>query len=142
MEENEPSDIGTLWEEALDKYYASTKTNLKRVSQQCWTITALKEEQEREMQRFTHFLHDGKSVDKLRSMFIKYSDIILGVAQNVANAASAVRSPFSFPMTQPRPFTDNKTQSFPPSVAIMTAFTYVMKVCRNSICKIPIDERC
>ena len=97
MEGNEPSDVGALWEEALDKYYASTKINLKRMSRQCWTIDALKEEQEREMQRFTHFLHDGKSVDKLRSMIIKYSDIILGVAQNVANAASAVRPAFSFP---------------------------------------------
>lgn len=106
MEDRESSDIGAVWGEALDKYYASTKTNLKMMPQKSWTIKALKEEQEKEIQQFTRFRHDGKSVDKLRSTISKNSAIIQGVAQNIANAASAVTSLF-FIRVLSRQFSDN-----------------------------------
>lgn len=62
-------------------------------------------EQQHQLETFKKFRHDKGKLDKFRSLISSNADIIQGVAKHVADAASA---------------------AFPPSSAILTAFTLVM----------------
>jgi hypothetical protein len=98
IEEKEPSDIGILWKQALDKYYSDTKDVLKDfygkngkvLPEMDWDTDTLFKLQEQEAEKFSKFRHKGDTLDKIRSAIGKNSEIIQAVAQNVTDAASAV----------------------------------------------------
>lgn len=90
--EMEPSDIGDVWEQALDKYYRDTGINVKSLPQTTWNISTMKNDQERQVTEFSKWRHNKGVVDKFRSAISRNSDIIQAVAKNVANAASTVRA--------------------------------------------------
>ena len=106
---DEETDLGTLWEEALIKYYEECGTDLRTLPASRLNITHIKAEQEHQLLLFSDYRHDKGKLDKLRSLVAQNSDIVIGVATHIANAASA---------------------AFPPSAAILTAFNYVMNASR------------
>ncbi|PVH82345.1 hypothetical protein DL98DRAFT_570587 [Cadophora sp. DSE1049] len=108
--DQEDSDIGAVWEEALDKYCKDTGTNIKYLPQMKWDIAAIKADQERQVDSFNKYRHNKGLTDKFRSAISRNSDVIQSIAENVANAAAT---------------------AFPPSATILTAFTYVMKASKN-----------
>jgi len=67
-------------------------------------------EQQHQLETFKTFRHDKGKLDKFRTMISSNADIIQGVAQHVAGAASA---------------------AFPPSSAVLTAFTFVMNASKH-----------
>lgn len=67
-------------------------------------------DQQRQLENFKVFRHDKGKLDKFRTMISSNADIIQGVAKSVADAASA---------------------AFPPSSAILTAFTFVMTASKH-----------
>lgn len=103
--DGEETDIGTLWQEALIRYYEECGTDLRAVPPARLNIDHIKAEQDHQLLLFGEYRHNKGKVDKLRSLVSKNSEIVVGVATHIANAASA---------------------SFPPSAAILTAFNYVM----------------
>ncbi|CZR57803.1 uncharacterized protein PAC_07692 [Phialocephala subalpina] len=109
-EDQDTTDIGRAWEDALDKYCKDTGTNIKYLPQMKWSVTAIINEQQRQVETFNSYRHNKGLTDRLRSMISKNSDVIQSVANNIANSASS---------------------AFPPSAAILTAFTYVMKASKN-----------
>ena len=88
--DQEDSDIGAVWEEALDKYCKDTGTNIKYLPQMKWTIAAIKADQERQIDSFNKYRHNKGLTDKFRSAISRNSDVIQSVAENVANAAATV----------------------------------------------------
>lgn len=105
----EETDLGTLWQEALIKYYEESGTDLRNLPASRLNITHIKAEQEQQLRLFSDYRHDKGKVDKLRSLVAQNSDIIISVATHIATAAST---------------------AFPPSVVILTAFNYVMNASR------------
>ena len=67
-------------------------------------------EQQHHLDSFNVFRHDKGKLDRFRSMISSNADIIQGMAKPIADAASA---------------------AFPPSSAILTAFTYVMNASKH-----------
>lgn len=67
-------------------------------------------DQQRQLESFKGFRHDKGKLDKLRTVISNNADIIQGVAKHVADAAST---------------------SFPPSSALLTAFTFVMNASKH-----------
>ncbi|KAF8860934.1 hypothetical protein BDZ45DRAFT_293513 [Acephala macrosclerotiorum] len=108
--DQDATDIGRAWEDALDKYCKDTGTNIKYLPQMKWSVSAIVNEQQRQVETFNSYRHNKGLTDRLRSMISKNSDVIQSVANNIANSASS---------------------AFPPSAAILTAFTYVMKASKN-----------
>ncbi|KAH8893455.1 hypothetical protein GQ53DRAFT_840505 [Thozetella sp. PMI_491] len=103
---DEVTDMGALWEQAINDYYhESGGTDLRGSDSSRWNMGRILGEQEEQLQLFGQFRHDKGRVDKLRTLVSKNSAIIQNVATYVANAAST---------------------AFPPSAAILTAFNYVM----------------
>ena len=101
----EESDLGTMWQEALIKYYEESGTDLRALPAARLDYHHIKAEQDHQLLLFSEYRHDKGKLDKLRSIVASNSEIVLGVASHIANAASA---------------------AFPPSAAILTAFNYVM----------------
>jgi hypothetical protein len=89
-DDEESSDIGALWEQALNRYYADTGTDIKSLPQKTWSVAAIMNDQERQVKEFTDWRHNKGAVDKLRSAISRNSDIIQSVAQHLTDAASAV----------------------------------------------------
>lgn len=102
---DEDTDLGTLWQEALIRYYEECGTDLRAVHASRMDVNHIKAEQEHQLLLFGEYRHDKGKLDKLRSLVSANSAIVLGVATHIADAASA---------------------AFPPSAAILTAFNYVM----------------
>jgi hypothetical protein len=92
MDQDE-SDIGRVWEDALDKYCKDTGTNIKHLPQMKWNVSAIIGEQERQVETFNKYRHNKGVVDKFRTAISRNSDVIQSVANNVANAASSVCFP-------------------------------------------------
>jgi hypothetical protein len=67
-------------------------------------------DQQRQLENFTVFRHNKGKLDKFRTLISSNADIIQGVAKHVADAVSA---------------------AFPPSSAILTAFTFVMTASKH-----------
>jgi hypothetical protein len=88
--DQDTSDVGRLWEDALDKYYKDTKTNIKHLPQMKWSVGDIMEEQQRQVESFNKYRHNKGLTDKFRSVVNKNSAVIQSVANNVANAASSV----------------------------------------------------
>lgn len=99
------TDLGTMWQEALIKYYEECGTDLRTIHPSRFTATHILAEQDHQLLLFNQFRHDKGKLDKLRSLIASNSEIIQGVASHIAEAASA---------------------AFPPSAAILTAFNYVL----------------
>ncbi|MBE3041805.1 AAA family ATPase [Candidatus Bathyarchaeota archaeon] len=106
---DEESDIGTLWQESLIRYYEESGTDLRALPASRLNMDHIKAEQEHQLSVFGAFRHDSGKLDKLRSLISTNSAIVIKVATHVATAASA---------------------AFPPSAAILTAFNYVMNASR------------
>ncbi|SPO01191.1 uncharacterized protein DNG_03938 [Cephalotrichum gorgonifer] len=102
---SEETDLGTMWQEALIQYYEECGTDLRALPASSFNFDRIRTEQEQQLLLFSEYRHNKGKVDKLRSLISKNSEIIIGVATHIANAASA---------------------AFPPSAAILTAFNYVM----------------
>jgi hypothetical protein len=93
-EEEESSDIGALWKEALEQHRKESKLEpaLERemMQQMSWDVTSIIQEQNRQLEVFSKARHSGTMLDKLRSVIGRNSAIIVGVATQVRNAASSV----------------------------------------------------
>ncbi|EON98245.1 hypothetical protein UCRPA7_6226 [Phaeoacremonium minimum UCRPA7] len=111
LNEEDGTDIGGLWNQALEDYARDSGSekergpDLRLLDPGKWTVSAIRTEQKYQLDVFSQYRHDKTKVDKLRALVSHNSDIIVGVAGHVANAASV---------------------AFPPASAILTAFTYVM----------------
>lgn len=100
------SDIGILWQDALNKYAKeSDGTDLRSLDSSRWNMNVILAEQDRQVTLFTEFRHNKGKLDKLRSLVARNSAMIQSVAGSVVNAAST---------------------AFPPGAALLTAFNYVM----------------
>ena len=88
--DQEDSDIGAVWEEALDKNCKDTETNIKYLPQMKWDIAAIKADQERQVDSFNKYRHNKGLTDKFWSAISRNSDVIQWIAENVANAAATV----------------------------------------------------
>lgn len=91
QQDQDETDIGALWEEALFKYKRDTNRDLLMLPRQSWNVAAMMEEQKTQVDAFTNWRHNKGLVDKLRTVIARNSKIIQGVAQLLADAASAVR---------------------------------------------------
>lgn len=91
--DKEESDIGRVWEDALDKYYKDTGTNIKHLPQMQWNVSAIRDEQERQVEAFNRYRHNQGLVDKFRTAISRNSKVILSVTKLVTNAASSVNFP-------------------------------------------------
>lgn len=89
--DQDASDIGRAWEDALDKYCKDTGTNIKYLPQMKWNVDAIMGEQQRQVETFNKYRHNKGMTDKFRTLISKNSNVIQAVANNVANSASAVR---------------------------------------------------
>ncbi len=97
---DEVTDLGALWEQALNDYYTeSGGTDLRGSDSSRWNMGRILGEQEDQLQLFSQYRHDKGRVDKLRTLVSQNSAIIQNVASHVANAAST---------------------AFPPAAAILT----------------------
>jgi hypothetical protein len=88
--DQDTSDIGRAWEDALDKYCKDTGTNIRSFPQMKWSVEAIMGEQQRQVESFNKYRHNKGLTDKFRSVISKNSAVIQSVANNVANAASSV----------------------------------------------------
>ena len=102
------SDLATLWQSALTDYYVSAKMDVAQMK----VYTSMSDIQlDTDIQKnFEKFRHNGGKVDKLRSLVARNTELIISGATYITEAASA---------------------AFPPSSAILTAFTYVMKASQD-----------
>ena len=107
--DTEGTDLGTLWQEALNKYYEESGTDLRNLPVSQLDMNHIRAEQEHQLSLFSNYRHDKGKLDKLRTLVSKNSSIVTSVATHIANAAST---------------------AFPPSAAILTAFNYVMNASR------------
>ncbi|CBX95105.1 hypothetical protein LEMA_P115200.1 [Plenodomus lingam JN3] len=99
------SDVAVLWEAALDNYRKTTDVDLRAHLRTQRSTTSIKLEQQRQLETFKAFRHNKGKLDRFRTMISGNADIIEGVAKHIGDAASF---------------------AFPPSSAILTAFTLVM----------------
>lgn len=94
-EEEESSDIGALWKDALEQHRKESKLEpaLERemMQQMSWDVTRIMQEQNQQLEVFSKARHSGTMLDKLRSAVGRNSEIIVGVATQVGAAASVVR---------------------------------------------------
>ncbi|KAH3966001.1 hypothetical protein HBH52_200240 [Parastagonospora nodorum] len=104
------SDIAALWEEALNDYKRVTDIDMRGRLNMQRSVNTIMMDQQRQLENFAVFRHDKGKLDRFRTMISSNADIIQGVAQHVADAASA---------------------AFPPSSAILTAFTFVMTASKH-----------
>lgn len=104
------TDIALLWEEALDKYNGLAKVDIRALLANKKSVSSIVMEQQHQLESFGAYRHDKGKLDKLRSFISSNADIIQGAATQVASAASA---------------------AFPPSSAILTAFTCVMTASKH-----------
>lgn len=104
------SDIGALWKEALANYQTETGINLENYGDKTWNVFQIAMDQENQLQGFKVLRHDRGRLDKARSLVARNSEFIQKAAEMVADAAST---------------------SFPPSCAILTAFTCVMTAAKK-----------
>jgi uncharacterized coiled-coil DUF342 family protein len=91
---DESSDIGALWEEALEKHRKESKLNpnveREMMQQMNWDVSSILQEQSRQLEVFSKARHSGTMLDKLRSAVSRNSKIIVGIATQVGNAAASV----------------------------------------------------
>ncbi|KAH7141733.1 hypothetical protein EDB81DRAFT_760586 [Dactylonectria macrodidyma] len=106
---DEETDLGTLCQEALIRYYEECGTDLRTLPASHLNIAHIKAEQKHQLLLFCEYRHDKGKLDRLRTLVAQNSDTVVGVAINIANTASA---------------------AFPPSAALLTAFNYVMNASR------------
>jgi hypothetical protein len=101
IDDEEASDIGALWEQALNQYFLDTKDvlkdyyvdtgkNTKSLPQRTCKVSSIINDQEQQLKDFHTYRHNKGVVDKLRSLVRRNSDIIQNVAQLVSEAASSV----------------------------------------------------
>jgi hypothetical protein len=91
--DEDTTDIGRLWQDALDRYCKDIGTNAAQyLPQTKWSISAIVADQQRQVETFNKYRHNKGLTDRFRSVISKNSDVIQSVADNVANAASSVRS--------------------------------------------------
>ena len=101
IDDNKTSDIGALWEQALNQYFLDTKDvfkdyyvdtgkNTKSLLQRTWKVSSIINDQEQQLEDFCIYRHNKGFVDKVRSLVRRNSDIIQSVAQLVSEAASSV----------------------------------------------------
>lgn len=99
-EEEESSDIGALWKEALDQYKkeAKLKPDLERqmMHQMSWNVPSIIQEQNRQLDAFLKWRHSGNVIDKLRTAVSRNSAIIQSVATQVGNAATTVGNLYDY----------------------------------------------
>ncbi|KAH8886305.1 hypothetical protein GQ53DRAFT_809831 [Thozetella sp. PMI_491] len=100
-----PSDIAKLWEEALAAYTQIASHDIRSTPSAQRNVASIIMEQESQLKAFDKYRHKDK-IDKLRTVIASNTAHILKVSELVADATAGV---------------------FPPSVAILTAFTYLMK---------------
>ncbi|KAF2856640.1 hypothetical protein T440DRAFT_437517 [Plenodomus tracheiphilus IPT5] len=103
--ERPQSDVALLWEAALDSYKKTADVDLRAYLRTQRSIESIKVEQQQQLENFKVFRHDKGKLDRFRTMISGNADIVTGVATHIGNAASA---------------------AFPPSSAILAAFTLVM----------------
>jgi hypothetical protein len=132
-DEEESSDIGALWKEALEQHRKESKlkpdVERQMMQQMSWDVSSIIQEQNRQLELFSKARHPGTMLDKLRSAVGRNSAIIVGVANQVGNAASSVCDlSRSLLLVVQLSIVNDLLQAFPPAAAIVTAFTYVMKV--------------
>lgn len=104
------TDIAALWDQALDAYTEVSKVDIRTILSSQRSIAIILMDQQHQLDSFTRFRHDKTAVDRLRHVIASNADHIQQAAGLVANAASA---------------------AFPPSSAILTAFTYVLNASKN-----------
>ncbi|KAI0129137.1 hypothetical protein BJ170DRAFT_682921 [Xylariales sp. AK1849] len=104
------SDLGALWQQALEDYAKESGADLRAATQMRWDTTTILKDQEQAVMSFTSWRHNQGKVDKIRKTFARNAEIIQGIAVHIATAASA---------------------AFPPASAILTAFTYVMNAAKG-----------
>jgi hypothetical protein len=105
-----PSDVAALWEEALDAYIEISKVPIRSVLSSQRSVATIMKDQEQQLDTFKDFRHNKGKVDKLRSIISANASYIQRAANQIANAAST---------------------AFPPSLAILTALTYVMTASKH-----------
>lgn len=104
------TDIARIWEEALDNYNGVAKVDIRALLSNKKSVSSIVMEQQRQLDSFRAYRHDEGKLDKLRSFISSNADIIQDAASMVAGAASA---------------------AFPPSLAILTAFTGVITASKH-----------
>jgi hypothetical protein len=102
------TDIASLWQDAMHEY--CTAAGLEFSSMKKFYSFAEIEADQTVQENFIQFREGGGKFAKLRSTINANADLILSGAKYIADAASA---------------------AFPPSAAILTALTYVMKVSKD-----------
>lgn len=105
--EADSRDITHLWNTAVKQYTDVTKITL--VAPHFVDTASMINFGTEEMNKFHHFRHDGKKVDRLRRLFVKNIEYIEIGSTVLLNAASA---------------------AFPPAAAISTAMTFILSACR------------
>ncbi|KAK0610047.1 hypothetical protein B0T17DRAFT_545786 [Bombardia bombarda] len=103
------SDIGALWAAALADYENTADIRLATRPESKFTVEQIIRAQGEELQHFYDYRHRGK-LDKIRTFIRDNGGIIQSIAENVATSASA---------------------AFPPSTAILTAFTCVLTAAKK-----------
>lgn len=98
-------DIARIWEEALVNYNGVAKVDIRALLSNKKSVSSIVMEQQRHPDSFRAYRHDEGKLDKLRSFISSNADIVQDAASMVASAAST---------------------AFPPSLAILTAFTGVI----------------
>ncbi|KAK3357835.1 hypothetical protein B0T25DRAFT_499441 [Lasiosphaeria hispida] len=104
------SDLGDLWADALEKYKTETGIDMCSLPEKTWSVTRIVMDQQAKLNAFVDKRHDKGRLDTIRHFMSQNADIIQKVADNVASSASA---------------------AFPPSTAILTAFTHVMTASKH-----------
>lgn len=122
--EKDSTDIGELWSEALKSYYVTTGQDLRTLPR-FTSVNDILNDAQLKNDLFDNFRHDKGKVDKLRSAVTRNSDLVMKGAEYIAQAAIPVSS-FDCAISKT---STNSNEAFPPAAAILTAFTYVMKVC-------------
>ncbi|KAL8388797.1 hypothetical protein RB595_008937 [Gaeumannomyces hyphopodioides] len=106
----QPTDLATLWDQALTTYSERTNVDIRKAMQPQKSVNSIMMDQQQLLQAFSGFRHNKGKVDKLRTVIARNADVIQSVAALVANAASG---------------------AFPPSATVLTAFTYVLNASKH-----------
>jgi hypothetical protein len=102
------TDIASLWQDALKEYCIASKLEFRHMKK--FNSMADIDGDRDVRDKFFNFRDNGGKLAKLRSTISKNADLILSGAKCIADAASP---------------------AFPPSAAILTALTYVMKASQD-----------
>jgi hypothetical protein len=105
-----PSDVAALWEEALDAFFEISKVDIRSELSSQRSVATIMRDQEHQLDIFKDFRHNKGEVDKIRSIISDNASYIQSAANQIASAVST---------------------AFPPSAAILTAFTCVMEASRQ-----------